>query len=65
LTGAAIDYVDELRADGVPVVLEIYPYNFGSAGNGIGADYLKPDNYQKNTGGEYPLDITWGSPRPE
>jgi hypothetical protein len=53
LTGAALDYVDELRADGVPVVLEIYPYNFGAAGNGIGADYLKPDNYQKNMGRSY------------
>jgi len=53
LTGAALDYVDELRADGVPVVLEIYPYNFGSAGNGVGADYLKPDNYQKNMGRTY------------
>ena len=53
MTGAALDYVDELRADGVPVVLEIYPYNFGAAGNGVGADYLKPDNYQKNMGRTY------------
>ncbi|MFW2372053.1 MAG: amidohydrolase family protein [Gammaproteobacteria bacterium] len=53
LTEAALDYVDELRAAGIPVVLEIYPYNFGSAGNGIGADYLKPDNYQKNMGRTY------------
>jgi N-acyl-D-glutamate deacylase len=53
LTGAALDYVDELRATGVPVVLEIYPYNFGAAGNGVGADYLKPDNYQKNMGRTY------------
>jgi N-acyl-D-aspartate/D-glutamate deacylase len=53
LTDAAIDYVDQLRADGVPVVLEIYPYNFGASGNGVGADYLKPDNYQKNMGRSY------------
>jgi hypothetical protein len=52
-TGAALDYVDELRASGVPVVLEVYPYNFGAAGNGVGADYLKPDNYQNNMGRTY------------
>jgi N-acyl-D-glutamate deacylase len=53
LTEAAIQYVDDLRASGVPVVLEVYPYNFGAAGNGVGADYLKPDNYQKNMGRTY------------
>lgn len=53
LTEAAIQYVDELRAGGVPVVLEVYPYNYGAAGNGVGADYLKPDNYQKNMGRTY------------
>ncbi|MEH6637529.1 MAG: hypothetical protein V7700_18570, partial [Halioglobus sp.] len=37
LTQATMDYVDALRADGVPVVLEVYPYNFGGAGNGIQA----------------------------
>ena len=45
--------MDRLRSSGVPVVLEIYPYNFGAAGNGVGADYLKPDNYQKNMGRTY------------
>lgn len=53
LTATAIEYVDDLRAGGAPVVLEIYPYNFGAAGNGVGADYLKPDNYQKNMGRTY------------
>ncbi len=53
LTGVAIQYIDDLRAGGVPVVLEVYPYNFGEAGNGISADYLKPDNYQKNMGRSY------------
>jgi len=53
LTAAAIDYVDELSAAGIPVVLEIYPYNFGASGDGVGADYLKPDNYQKNMGRTY------------
>jgi N-acyl-D-glutamate deacylase len=53
LTEASLSYVDSLRADGLPVVLEIYPYNFGASGNGVGADYLKPDNYQRNMGRSY------------
>jgi N-acyl-D-glutamate deacylase len=53
LTEATMDYVDALRADGVPVVLEVYPYNFGGAGNGIQADYLEPHNYQHNMGRTY------------
>jgi N-acyl-D-glutamate deacylase len=53
LTGNAIEYVDALRAGGTPVILELYPYNFGASGNGVGADYLKPDNYQKNMGRSY------------
>jgi N-acyl-D-glutamate deacylase len=53
LTEAAIEYVDELRANGEPVILEIYPYNFGAAGTGVSADYLKPDNYQRNMGRTY------------
>lgn len=57
LTGSVLEYVDVLRRSGVPVVLEIYPYNYGAAGNGVSADYLKPDNYQKNMGRTY-SDIT-------
>ncbi len=53
LTTDAIEYVNALRANGIPVVLELYPYNFGASGNGVGADYLKPDNYQKNMGRDY------------
>lgn len=53
LTEAAVAYVDELRADGEPIILEIYPYNFGASGTGVGADYLKPENYQKNMGRTY------------
>lgn len=53
LSETAMQYVDDLRADGVPVILEIYPYNYGASGNGVGADYLKPDNYQKNMGRSY------------
>ena len=53
LTEMAVEYVDALRATGAPIILEIYPYNFGASGNGVGADYLKPDNYQKNMGRTY------------
>ena len=46
-------YIDRVRAEGYPVILEIYPYNFGAAGNGIQADYLRPDNYQRAFGRTY------------
>ena len=46
-------YVDRLRADGHPVILEIYPYNYGAAGNGVQADYLRPGNYQRAFGRTY------------
>jgi len=61
-TQAAMDYVDALRANGVPVVLEVYPYNFGGAGNGIQADYLEPHNFQHNMGRTYKdiIDISTG-----
>jgi len=53
LTSVATQYIDDLRESGMPVILEMYPYNFGASGNGVGADYLKPDNYQKNMGRTY------------
>ena len=53
LTETAIEYIGDLRKAGMPVVLEVYPYNYGEAGNGVSADYLKPDNYQKNMGRSY------------
>jgi N-acyl-D-glutamate deacylase len=53
LTEQAIQYVDDLRDKGEQIVLEIYPYNFGDAGTGVSADYLKPDNYQRNMGRTY------------
>ena len=64
LTEAAIDYVDALRARGVPVILEVYPYNYGAAGNGVSADYLKPANYQRNMGRSYKdiIDTKTGKP---
>jgi N-acyl-D-aspartate/D-glutamate deacylase len=64
LTRDVLRYVDALRDEGRPIVLEIYPYNYGAAGNGVGADYLKPDNYQKNMGRTYKdiIDIASGEP---
>jgi cytosine/adenosine deaminase-related metal-dependent hydrolase len=63
-TKVAMEYVDALRAKGFPIVLEVYPYNFGGAGNGIQADYLKPKNYQENMGRSYKdiLDTRTGKP---
>lgn len=47
----ALQMVDDARAKGLPVVAEIYPYNFGATI--VGADYLKPDNYGPNMGRTY------------
>ena len=46
-------YVEQARTDGYPVILEIYPYNYGGAGNGVQAVYLEPENYQRNMGRSY------------
>jgi N-acyl-D-aspartate/D-glutamate deacylase len=46
-------YIERVRAAGHPVILEIYPYNYGAAGNGVQAVFLKPDNYQRNMGRSY------------
>ncbi len=64
LTSMAIDYVDTLRDQGKPVILEIYPYNFGDAGTGVSADYLKPENYQRNMGRTYGdiINVATGEP---
>lgn len=64
LTSAAIDYVDTLRAEGKPVILEVYPYNFGDAGTGVSADYLRPENYQRNMGRSYGdiINVATGEP---
>lgn len=47
--------VDQARANGVKVLLEVYPYTFGSSV--MMSDYLEPANYQKNMGHSYE-DIT-------
>lgn len=46
-------YIERVRAEGYPVILEIYPYNYGAAGNGVQADYLRPANYKRNMGRSY------------
>ena len=43
--------VDEVRELGKNVLLELYPYTFGSSV--MMADYLHPDNYQNNMGRTY------------
>jgi len=54
-TPAALDLFDAARAKGIPVLPEIYPYDFG--GTIVSADYLHPDNYGPNMGRDY-KDIT-------
>ncbi len=46
-------YIERLRSQGHPVILELYPYNYGGAGNGVQAVYLKPENYKRNLGRSY------------
>ena len=53
LTDPAMRYVADVRERGAQVVLEQYPYDFGSAGTGISADYLQIDNLQRNMGRSY------------
>jgi N-acyl-D-aspartate/D-glutamate deacylase len=46
-------YIERVRAEGHPVMLEIYPYDYGAAGNGVQAVYLQPENYNRNLGRSY------------
>lgn len=43
--------IDVAYSRGIQVVAEIYAYTYGATM--VGADYLKPDNYQKNMGHDY------------
>jgi hypothetical protein len=47
----ALELFDQATANGVPVIGEIYPYNYGASI--VSADYLKPDNYRPNMGHGY------------
>jgi hypothetical protein len=50
-TQAAQALIDDAANRGIPVVSEIYAYTYG--GTIVAADYLQPDNYQKNMGHDY------------
>tara|TARA_R110000850_G_scaffold60079_3_gene138166 strand:- start:121 stop:1629 length:1509 start_codon:yes stop_codon:yes gene_type:complete len=67
LTAAALELIDDARSRGIQIIAEIYPYNFGAAGNGVAADYLDPENYQRNMGRSYSdiIDTQTGNPLDE
>lgn len=50
-TMEALKMIDSARKNGLSVVAEIYPYNYGATM--VGADYLRPDNYGPNMGRTY------------
>jgi N-acyl-D-glutamate deacylase len=47
----AMEFVADAKKKGIKAQLEVYPYNFGATI--VAADYLHPDNYQKNMGRTY------------
>jgi hypothetical protein len=47
----AAKIVDQAKASGAKVLLEMYPYTYGSSV--ISADYLRPENYSKDMGHSY------------
>ncbi len=51
LTREALRLVDSAQNRGHAVIAEIYAYTYGSTI--VAADYLRPDNYQKNMGRTY------------
>lgn len=62
LTEVALKIIDRARAQGLSVIGEFYPYNFGATI--VGADYLKPDNYGPNMGRQYKDIIETASGKP-
>jgi len=50
-TKAAQALIDAAARRGIPVIAEIYAYTYGATM--VAADYLHPDNYQKNMGHTY------------
>lgn len=61
-TKQALELSDAARANGIRVIKEIYPYNFGASI--CGADYLHPDNYGPNMGRSYSDIIETATPQP-
>jgi hypothetical protein len=51
LTPICQEMIDNAYAEGQQIVSEIYAYTYG--GTIVSADYLHPDNYQKNMGRDY------------
>ncbi|WP_274473911.1 amidohydrolase family protein [Mangrovimonas aestuarii] len=51
LTPSAIDLVEACKNNGLKTVAAIYPYWQGASV--VGADYLQPENYQRNMGRSY------------
>ena len=51
VTPQALKMIDDARDEGLKVIAEIYPYDFG--GTIAGADYLHPDNYGPMMGRDY------------
>jgi hypothetical protein len=50
-TIAGLELFDAAREKGIQVMGELYPYDYG--GSIVGADYLHPDNYQRNMARDY------------
>ncbi|MBM7034780.1 amidohydrolase family protein [Vibrio ulleungensis] len=50
-TPEALKMLDDARAKGMNVAAEIYPYNYGATI--AAADYLEPENYQRNMARDY------------
>ena len=50
-TPQALALIDAAYAKGQQVIAEIYPYTYGATI--VAADYLHPDNYQRNMGHDY------------
>lgn len=50
-TPQALALIDAAYKNGQQIIAEIYPYTYGATI--AGADYLHPDNYQKNMGHDY------------
>jgi N-acyl-D-glutamate deacylase len=50
-TMTGLELFDAAREKGIQVLGELYPYDFGASI--VGADYLHPDNYQRNMGRDY------------
>lgn len=62
LTPVALDFVESASNKGMNIVAAIYPYWQGATI--VGADYLKPANYQRNMGRSYEDIIDVSSMKP-